>query len=109
LSCTGNEEVEEGELSSSSSVSIIEQESASDSDESHGTVHLDDEEEFELPQDRAPCIRVIVIESSLPELKKGFLFLVTCMGGTVGRDGSQHIILIPDPIISKVCKAISPS
>jgi len=100
-------DIEEGELSSSSSVSIIEQDPVSDSDASHGTVVLDDDEDDDWDKspassEHAPCIRAIVLESTLAELKKGFLFLVTCTGGTIGREGSEHSILIPDPMISKV-------
>lgn len=48
-----------------------------------------------------PCIRVIVTATAVPGLKVGTLFIVTCTGGTVGRQG-DHAILIPDQNISKV-------
>ncbi|XP_014485844.1 PREDICTED: angiogenic factor with G patch and FHA domains 1-like isoform X2 [Dinoponera quadriceps] len=47
-----------------------------------------------------PCMRMIVIETNMEELKIGSLFLVTCTGGTVGRKG-DHLLLIPDESISK--------
>lgn len=46
-------------------------------------------------------MRIIVKETSLPKLKIGSLFLVTCTGGSLGREG-DHSVLIPDINISKV-------
>ncbi|XP_014294698.1 angiogenic factor with G patch and FHA domains 1 isoform X2 [Halyomorpha halys] len=52
----------------------------------------------------APCIRVVVTSSTLPELSYGTLFIVTCTGGTIGREGN-HDVLIPDQLVSKIhCK-----
>lgn len=48
-------------------------------------------------------MRIIVKETSLPNLKIGTLFLVTYTGGSVGREG-DHAVLIPDINISKVRK-----
>lgn len=46
-------------------------------------------------------MRIIVKETDLIKLKLGSLFLVTCLGGTLGREG-DHSVLIPDINISKV-------
>lgn len=50
-----------------------------------------------------PCMRIIVKETSVKNFKAGKLFVVTCAGGTLGREG-DHSILIPDINISKVRK-----
>jgi len=48
-----------------------------------------------------PCIRAMVVESSC--IAESSLFIITCTGGTVGREeGLGHAILIPDPAVSKV-------
>lgn len=49
-----------------------------------------------------PCMRVIVRETNLPKLKVGSLFLITKDGGTVGREGEQHTIIIRDHNVSRV-------
>ncbi|XP_050550680.1 angiogenic factor with G patch and FHA domains 1 isoform X3 [Spodoptera frugiperda] len=48
-----------------------------------------------------PCMRVIVRETKLPKLRVGNLFIVTKDGGTVGREGEQHIILLKDHNVSR--------
>lgn len=48
-----------------------------------------------------PCMRIIVKETNVKNLKSGTLFLVTYDGGTLGREG-DHQVLIPDLNISKV-------
>jgi hypothetical protein len=48
-----------------------------------------------------PCIRIIVKETNIEQLKVGTLFIVTCTGGTMGREG-DHAVSIPDINISKV-------
>lgn len=47
-----------------------------------------------------PCMRLIVRETNLDNLDVGTLFIVTCQGGTIGREG-EHSVLIPDKNISK--------
>jgi hypothetical protein len=48
-----------------------------------------------------PSLRLIVQETNLPKLKVGNLFIVTYMGGALGREG-EHEVVIPDINISKV-------
>ncbi|XP_072942492.1 uncharacterized protein [Epargyreus clarus] len=48
-----------------------------------------------------PCMRVIVRETTLPKLKVGSLFLVTKDGGTIGREGEHHSILLNDCNVSR--------
>lgn len=52
-----------------------------------------------------PCIRIIVKETNLEQLKVGTLFIVTCTGGTMGREG-DHAVSVPDINISKVSKLL---
>ena len=48
-----------------------------------------------------PCIRAIVKTSDC--LKIGTLSILTCTGATIGREPNLgHVILIPDPCVSKV-------
>uniref|UniRef100_A0A8D8S686 Angiogenic factor with G patch and FHA domains 1 n=1 Tax=Cacopsylla melanoneura TaxID=428564 RepID=A0A8D8S686_9HEMI len=47
-----------------------------------------------------PCLRIIVTETSVKGVKVGTLFIVTNLGGTIGREG-EHAVLIPDINISK--------
>ncbi|XP_028174237.1 angiogenic factor with G patch and FHA domains 1 isoform X3 [Ostrinia furnacalis] len=48
-----------------------------------------------------PCMRVIVKETSLAKLKVGSLYLVTKDGGTVGREGDHHAIVLRDANVSR--------
>ncbi|XP_011688023.1 PREDICTED: angiogenic factor with G patch and FHA domains 1 isoform X1 [Wasmannia auropunctata] len=59
-----------------------------------------DDEEQDLAKNYPPCMRIIVKETDLTKLKLGSLFLVTCTGGSLGREG-DHSVLIPDINISK--------
>lgn len=53
------------------------------------------------PHSLPPCIRLIVMDSD--HLDYGSLFIITCDGGTVGREKQYgNIIIIPDINISKV-------
>ncbi|CAH1098538.1 unnamed protein product [Psylliodes chrysocephalus] len=47
-----------------------------------------------------PCMRVIVESTEIPDLKVGSLQIITCGGGSVGREGT-HSILLKDPNVSK--------
>ncbi|XP_046661949.1 angiogenic factor with G patch and FHA domains 1 isoform X1 [Homalodisca vitripennis] len=57
---------------------------------------LDDEVANAWP----PCLRIVVKETALDNLPVGSLFIVTCTGGTLGREG-DHAVVIPDINISK--------
>ncbi|KAG6449688.1 hypothetical protein O3G_MSEX006190 [Manduca sexta] len=48
-----------------------------------------------------PSMRVIVRETNLTKLKVGNLFLITKDGGTIGREGDQHVIIINDHAVSR--------
>lgn len=74
------EEEEEGELDSSES-----QDSES-TDETNGS-----EAEEEPPKEIPPCIRMVVAQSEI--MTRGELFIVTCMGGSVGREGDHDVLL----------------
>lgn len=45
-------------------------------------------------------MRVIVEATDIPKIKPGSLFIITCDGGTVGREG-DHSICLPDINVSK--------
>ncbi|XP_021697033.1 angiogenic factor with G patch and FHA domains 1 isoform X2 [Aedes aegypti] len=47
-----------------------------------------------------PSLRLIVQESSVASLKQGSLFIITCKGGSLGREG-DHDVIIPDINVSK--------
>lgn len=47
-------------------------------------------------------MRMIVKETKLRKLKVGSLYLITKDGGTVGREGDHHNIILRDPNVSKV-------
>ncbi|XP_021956302.1 angiogenic factor with G patch and FHA domains 1 isoform X2 [Folsomia candida] len=93
------EDMEEGELSGSSGC----ESSTSDASEEEILTSKDhynsstDDEEQEYP----PCIRAIVLESISSTIRKGSLFLITCMGGTIGSEGLHHTIMLPDPSVEK--------
>ncbi|XP_055607201.1 angiogenic factor with G patch and FHA domains 1 isoform X2 [Uranotaenia lowii] len=53
-----------------------------------------------LAKQYPPSLRLIVQETALPALKKGSLFIVTCKGGSLGREG-DHDVIIPDLNVSK--------
>ena len=65
----------------------------------------------------APCVRLIVVGNSHSEktsakdnaekesedeqkhqssMKEGTLFIITCMGGSIGREGTQHLVLLDE-------------
>uniref|UniRef100_A0A0K2SWY4 Angiogenic factor with G patch and FHA domains 1like [Bombus impatiens] n=1 Tax=Lepeophtheirus salmonis TaxID=72036 RepID=A0A0K2SWY4_LEPSM len=79
----GTEGAEDGECSSSTS-------SPSDTSE---------DEQGPPPADKIPCVRLMVYESE--DSKIGSLFLVTLPGGSIGREGAEHDVLLPDPGCSK--------
>ncbi|KAJ8928677.1 hypothetical protein NQ314_018730 [Rhamnusium bicolor] len=78
-------DVEEGECSESD-------ESCSDEDAKSDT--------SDISKQWPPCMRIIVESSDVPKVKIGSLHIITCDGGSVGREGG-HSILIPDINTSK--------
>ncbi|XP_033108569.1 angiogenic factor with G patch and FHA domains 1-like isoform X2 [Anneissia japonica] len=46
-----------------------------------------------------PCIRMIVTKSE--SIPPGSLYIITCMGGSIGREGSEHAVVIPETGVSK--------
>ncbi|XP_045501608.1 angiogenic factor with G patch and FHA domains 1-like isoform X2 [Colias croceus] len=48
-----------------------------------------------------PCMRIIVRETTLPKLKVGSLFLITKDGGTIGREGDHHAVVLRDQNVSR--------
>ncbi|KOB64703.1 Angiogenic factor with G patch and FHA domains 1, partial [Operophtera brumata] len=89
-------ELEDGECSDSSE----EEEADDDSSSNASTATVSDEDS--IAKHHPPCMRVIVRETDLPKLKVGSLYLITKDGGTVGREGEQHTILIKDQNVSRI-------
>ncbi|XP_050401397.2 angiogenic factor with G patch and FHA domains 1 isoform X2 [Patella vulgata] len=109
--CTGESELESGELSSDSS-----SDSDSDNDEDiviegDGTIEILNEfvpytgdEKYQIANEASaswpPCIRAIVQVSDCFDV--GDLSIITCTGGIVGREkGKNHVIMINDLNISR--------
>eukprot|EP00057_Strongylocentrotus_purpuratus_P024932 XP_011679406.1 PREDICTED: uncharacterized protein LOC578529 [Strongylocentrotus purpuratus] len=101
-------DMEEGELSDSSSESggSSKGESGEDGegeDVSEESMVIDDDDDVQSVEatkvDYPPCIRMIVVRSE--SMKLGSLSIVTCTGGTIGREGSNHILLVPELGVSK--------
>ncbi|XP_030369102.1 angiogenic factor with G patch and FHA domains 1 isoform X1 [Scaptodrosophila lebanonensis] len=101
-------DVEDGELSqsssdrSSSSSSSGSGSSSSDADENDDSVPL-----FkaggrfqDIAKQYPPSLRIIVQETNVQELTVGSLHLITYKGGTLGREGA-HDVIIPDVNVSK--------
>lgn len=80
------EDLEDGEISS---------------EDSYVECSSDDEHIYEdISKHYPPSLRVIVQQSAMEKLKVGTLFLVTCKGGSLGREG-EHDVVIPDINVSK--------
>lgn len=68
-------------------------------------MHLDNYKFFffsDVAKAWPPCMRIILKETTLDKLKVGSLYIVTCDGGIIGREGEDKSILIPDINVSKV-------
>lgn len=87
-------EFEEGECSDTES----EEENDDRPEDSTSTASDDDS----VARHHPPCMRVIVRETKLAKLKVGSLFLITKDGGTIGREGEQHTILLRDHNVSRI-------
>lgn len=80
------EDLEDGEISSEDSY-----------------VECSSEEEHiyeDISKHYPPSLRLVVQQSTLDKLRVGSLFLVTCKGGSLGREG-EHDVVIPDINVSK--------
>ncbi|XP_060521691.1 angiogenic factor with G patch and FHA domains 1 isoform X2 [Cylas formicarius] len=47
-----------------------------------------------------PCMRIIVESTEVPKIKAGSLHIITCDGGSIGREG-KHSIILNDINVSK--------
>ncbi|XP_023954362.2 angiogenic factor with G patch and FHA domains 1 isoform X2 [Bicyclus anynana] len=88
-----NKELEDGECSDTAS----ETSDGAISDASTSTASDDETVAKHYP----PCMRIIVRETTLPKLKVGSLYLITKDGGTIGREGDHHDILLKDNNVSR--------
>ncbi|XP_053684863.1 angiogenic factor with G patch and FHA domains 1 isoform X2 [Sabethes cyaneus] len=55
---------------------------------------------LETVKNYPPSLRLIVQKTNIDALREGSLFIVTCKGGTLGREGN-HDVIIPDLNVSK--------
>ncbi|XP_055530361.1 angiogenic factor with G patch and FHA domains 1 isoform X1 [Wyeomyia smithii] len=94
---------EEGELDSSSSESepasvvLIGSSSASESDAAANEFPV---KYSDRGKNYPPSLRLVVQKTNISALREGSLFIVTCKGGTLGREG-DHDVIIPDLNVSK--------
>ncbi|GBP62895.1 Angiogenic factor with G patch and FHA domains 1 [Eumeta japonica] len=83
------EDVEDGECSQT------------DSEFSASTSTATIADDDSVAKNHPPCMRIIVRETNLSKLKVGTLFLVTKDGGTIGREGDTHTVLLKDHNVSR--------
>ncbi|XP_029725647.2 angiogenic factor with G patch and FHA domains 1 isoform X1 [Aedes albopictus] len=105
-----DENKEEGELDSSSggesdrSVKKVILIDSSASERENTGIEVDLEKyagkHSDISRKYPPSLRLIVQESSVASLKVGSLFIITCKGGSLGREG-DHDVIIPDINVSK--------
>lgn len=55
----------------------------------------------EIAKKYPPSLRLIVIESKVSKIQVGKLYVVTYKGGSLGREGDHHHVLIPVEDVSK--------
>lgn len=71
------------------------------SEDSYVECSSDDEHIYEdISKHYPPSLRLIVQQSANEKLKVGTLFLVTCKGGSLGRE-AEHDVVLPDINVSK--------
>ncbi|CAG0900441.1 unnamed protein product [Darwinula stevensoni] len=90
------EEKEEGELSNASTEDeedAEEIENSSDEESSHQTSQ-------DISAAYPPCVRLVVKETSI-DIPQGSVFIITCSGGTIGREGASHAFTLDHPSVSK--------
>ncbi|KAG4071752.1 hypothetical protein HA402_011906 [Bradysia odoriphaga] len=80
---------EDGELSSHSDESVV-----------VGEECITEMRYEDVAKKYPPSLRLMVLETNLPKLKVGELFIVTYKGGSLGREGA-HDVIIPDINVSK--------
>ena len=82
-------EVQDEEESSEESVVVVESDESDTEDERTNGEESPVEEEAE--EEVPPCIRMVVKSSE--SCRIGSLFIITCMGGSIGREGDREVIL----------------
>ncbi|KAK0054093.1 angiogenic factor with G patch and FHA domains 1, partial [Biomphalaria pfeifferi] len=101
---TGESELESGEITDDSSCSDIIMDPIVSNDQS--TVEQLSDSLTEIADNYPPCIRVIVEASE--HLPLGSLYIITCAGGSIGREQNlRHSIEICDSNISKIHAEVS--
>ncbi|KAI8793156.1 angiogenic factor with G patch and FHA domains 1 [Biomphalaria glabrata] len=101
---TGESELESGEITDDSSCSDMIMDAIVCNDQS--TVEQLSDSLTEIADNYPPCIRVIVEASE--HLPLGSLYIITCAGGSIGREqNTGHAIEICDSNISKIHAEVS--
>ncbi|KAG5872525.1 hypothetical protein JTB14_004398 [Gonioctena quinquepunctata] len=88
-----------GEENVQSTTKEFEEGECSDSGESSSEERADSDSS-DISKQWPPCMRVIVETTECLKLKVGSLHIITCDGGTIGREG-HHSILVPEINASK--------
>ncbi|XP_045777208.1 angiogenic factor with G patch and FHA domains 1 isoform X2 [Maniola jurtina] len=88
-----NRELEDGECSDTAS-----EDSEGEVSDASTSTASDDES---VAKHHPPCMRIIVRETGLAKLKVGSLYLITKDGGTIGREGDHHAIVLRDHNVSR--------
>ncbi|XP_045537610.1 angiogenic factor with G patch and FHA domains 1 [Papilio machaon] len=93
-----HDELEDGECSETDCEELSEVEDDVESIISSSTATDDDDS---VAKHHPPCMRIIVRETNVEKLKIGSLFVITKDGGSIGREGEQHAIVIKDNNVSR--------
>ncbi|KPJ03949.1 Angiogenic factor with G patch and FHA domains 1 [Papilio xuthus] len=93
-----DDELEDGECSETDCDDRSEVEDDVESIISISTATDDDDS---IAKHHPPCMRLIVRETNVQKLKIGSLFVITKDGGSIGREGEQHAIVIKDNNVSR--------
>ncbi|CAG9795713.1 unnamed protein product [Diatraea saccharalis] len=89
------DDLEDGECSNTESeYSDVEEEETCDSTSTASDDDL-------VPRNHPPCMRIIVKDTTLPRLRVGSLFVITKDGGSIGREGDHHCIVLRDENVSR--------
>ncbi|XP_068620277.1 angiogenic factor with G patch and FHA domains 1-like isoform X2 [Battus philenor] len=92
------DELEEGECSETDCEEIMSEDDEDIESIASTSTATDDDE---VAKQHPPCIRLIVRETNLQKLKVGSLFVITKDGGSIGREGDQHAVVIRDSNVSR--------
>ncbi|CAH2042318.1 unnamed protein product, partial [Iphiclides podalirius] len=93
--------LEDGECSETESEEETQEDDVEDIISINSMSTVTDDDDDSVAKQHPPCMRLIVRETNVTKLKVGSLFLITKDGGTIGREGEQHAIIITDSNVSR--------